>query len=136
MKLFVDTSALIALADKSDQYHLRASEFFQDAVNPMKFESLVTSNFVLDETLTRIATTLGPQKAFEFGENLLNNETFEIQEIDRPLLHAALTLMQKYRDKRLSFTDLTSFAVMAREKIRTAFCFDHDFQKAGFETLP
>ncbi len=136
MKLFVDTSAFIALADKSDQYHVRASEFFQGIVNPLKFESLITSNFVLDETLTRIATTLGPQKAFEFGENLLNSEVFEIQEIDRPLLHDALSLMQKYKDKRLSFTDLTSFAVMAREKIRTAFCFDLDFRNAGFESLP
>jgi predicted nucleic acid-binding protein len=44
--------------------------------------------------------------------------------------------MRRFDDKRLSFTDCTSFEVMTRLKLEAAFSFDHDFRDCGFSMVP
>jgi len=41
-----------------------------------------------------------------------------------------------YNDKDFSFTDCTSFALMERLKIKTAFSFDAHFTQYGFIRIP
>jgi hypothetical protein len=65
MKLFVDTSAFIALEDKSDNYHLPALEFKKEIANN-KYR-LITSNFILAETYTLLRHKVSHQKAVGFG---------------------------------------------------------------------
>jgi predicted nucleic acid-binding protein len=48
----------------------------------------------------------------------------------------AFRIFEKYTDKRLSFTDCTSFALMKRLGISKAFAFDEDFLAVGFELVP
>ncbi len=48
------------------------------------------------------------------------------------LLTSDYILFKKYDDKDLSFTDCTSFALMKRLKVQTAFTFDGHFQQVGF----
>ena len=36
-KLFIDTGAFIALNDKSDQYHQRAKDFFENTINKSNY---------------------------------------------------------------------------------------------------
>ena len=45
---------------------------------------------------------------------------------------AALQWMHKFADQDVSFTDCVSFALMRRNRIRTAFTFDRHFLLAGF----
>ncbi|MBI4822940.1 MAG: hypothetical protein HY805_01755 [Nitrospirae bacterium] len=45
-------------------------------------------------------------------------------------------LLEKYSDKDFSFTDCTSFALMERLKIKTAFTFDAHFTQYGFNQIP
>jgi len=52
------------------------------------------------------------------------------------LFGEAWQLFQRYRDKRYSFTDCVSFAVMKRLKLKTALTFDKHFTQAGFERKP
>ena len=39
-------------------------------------------------------------------------------------------------DRRLSFTDCTSFALMKRLRLDTAITLDGDFRRAGYRVLP
>ena len=43
---------------------------------------------------------------------------------------------ERYADKKFSFTDCTSFAVMKRLKVKTALSFDKHFTQAGFDQKP
>lgn len=47
----------------------------------------------------------------------------------------ALDILTRYTDKDFSYTDATSFAVMERLGIGTAFTFDHRFGQYGFQAL-
>jgi predicted nucleic acid-binding protein len=44
--------------------------------------------------------------------------------------------MLRHQDKRWSFTDCVSFAVMWDLGIKDAFTFDHNFTQAGFRIHP
>ena len=67
--VFVDTSAWYALVDKSDHDHRSALNSVRNLTHP-----LITTNYVLDETLTLIKVKLGPRIAIEFGRKLWNQE--------------------------------------------------------------
>lgn len=132
-KIFVDTSAFVALFDKKDQYHKRAAAFF-DTLNPTLIK-LHTSNYVMDETITRIRIQDGHHSAVIFGSHFFMSKIFHIYYIDRELEQGAFELFKKYADKKLSFTDCTSFALMKHLGIKKAFAFDDDFAKVGFEIV-
>lgn len=133
MNLFIDSSAFIALSIKSEQNNLRAKAFLNDLNSQVR---LVTSNFILDETLSHFISRLGAETAYKFGDQILQNPSYEILDIDKAIFHEALKLLRKFHDKRLSFTDLTSFAIMRMYNIKKAFSFDRDFIQVGFETVP
>lgn len=46
---------------------------------------------------------------------------------------AARRILTRYSDRAFSYTDTTSFAVMKRRGIRTAFAFDPHFRQYGFQ---
>ncbi len=48
----------------------------------------------------------------------------------------AWALFRKFRDKDFSYTDCTSFAVMERLRLRTAFAFDRRFAAMGYRVEP
>ena len=131
--IWVDTSAFIALTLETDPYHRLAANF----ANTLGPETrLLTSNFILAETMTYLNRRHGPEKAYTFGDRILRSSIYEIAEIDTSIFHDAMKLLQKFSDKDLSFTDLTSFALMRLHKIKKAFTFDGDFMKAGFQMVP
>ena len=47
----------------------------------------------------------------------------------------AVSLMKKFADKQIGFTDCVSFAIMRRQRILTAFTFDRHFRHAGFRVI-
>ncbi len=46
---------------------------------------------------------------------------------------AARAIIYRYEDKEFSLTDALSFAVMDRLHMSTAFTFDRDFERYGFQ---
>lgn len=131
--IFADASAYIALSAEDDMYHQRACEFIGDLEPHTRF---LTSNFVLNEVITHINRRKGGTLARSFAEKILNSQNTTIVHIDLSLFREALNLLEKYRDKPLSFTDLISFFVMHLRHIRQAFTFDSDFLKVGFQVVP
>jgi len=72
IRIFVDTSAFIALFDRKDQYYRKAKAYFE----AIRLEStqLSTSNYIIDETLTRIRIQNGHKVAVEFGNHFFKQD--------------------------------------------------------------
>jgi len=131
MKIFVDTSAWLALNDKNDQYHSEAVSRL-NAVAKQKIE-LITSEYVADESITIIRYRVSHGAAVIFGDALMNSTIVTVADITDEERFLAWMLFKKYDDKELSFTDCASFALMNKMKLRKAFAFDDHFKQIGFE---
>jgi uncharacterized protein len=130
-RLFVDTGAWYALADRKDPDHLRVAEFLEG--QPLR---LVTTNFIFDETVTLLRYRLGFVAAKSFGDHLLRAGIATLLPVIRRDETRAWEIFTRYRDKSFSFTDCTSFAVMQRLKIDSAVAMDDDFRAFGMNCLP
>ena len=124
--VLVDTSAYFALADQTDQHHTAAVEFVQANDRP-----LVTTDLIVVETLNLVQARLGPSPAIVLGKQLLAPATTTVLKVTDPDWAQAWRLFQRYRDKAFSFTDCTTFALMARLEVSTAFAFDVHFRQYG-----
>lgn len=133
MRLFVDTSAFIALHDRSDGRHIRAKTFYDTLTAA---DRLFTSNYVVDETITRLRYTIGRAAAVSFGEAILTGRLYEVVYVDADLEAEALRVLKRYKDKDLSFTDCTTVSFLAQRGLDAVFAFDEDFSRVGLRTLP
>jgi uncharacterized protein len=131
MKIFVDTSAWLALNDRNDQYHSEAVSKLKN-VTKQKIE-LITSEYIVDESITIIRYRVSHKAAVVFGDSLMNSTIVTVADITEEERFRAWMLFKKYDDKELSFTDCTSFALMNKLKLRKAFAFDDHFKQIGFE---
>jgi uncharacterized protein len=133
--LFVDTSAFVALADKSDRNHRAAKSFLKLLARERR--PLLTSTYIADEAITVVGMSLGHTAAVEVGEAILTSEWCQLMDIDEGLRKDAWAIFRRYDDQTFSFTDCTSFAVMKNLELKEAFTFDRrDFAAAGFVPLP
>ena len=135
--LFIDTSAFLALANDRDNYYKATRGFLMDMHNG-KFRPtrLITSDYIVDETLTRIRFKVGHAQAVNWGQNIHSSKIIELMRVDESVYEDALVIFEKYNDKQLSFTDCTSFALMKSMGINDVFTFDEDFRKMGFNIMP
>lgn len=131
MKIFVDTSAWLAMNDKSDQHH-EETETRAALVRTKRIE-MITSDYVIDESLTIIRMRVSHQAAVLFGESVLKSGIVTIADVKLEDRLAAWELFRKYSDKEFSFTDCTSFVLMKKMKLHLSFTFDTHFTQMGFE---
>ena len=76
------------------------------------------------------------RQACKFADKMLASRRYEIHRVLPEIEREALKLFKNYHDKRLSFTDCTSFVLMKRFGINSVFTFDDDFAQVGFTKLP
>ena len=131
MRLFVDTSAWIALHDRNDQYHDKAvSKALEIKKHRME---LMTSEYIFDESITLMRFRTSHPAAVLFGESLLNSAIVRLVDITDEDRAKAWEFFKKYKDKELSFTDCTSFVLMKHMRLQKVFTFDKHFKQMGFE---
>jgi predicted nucleic acid-binding protein len=140
MKIFVDTWGWVAVADKKDAYH-------QEAVNTYNAQvlsdenSLVTSEFVLMETITHLRQRIGHTRTMKWTNTVLEEESLgnvTIVDAEHSLWRKSFTLLQRYADKpEISFVDFTSFVIMQELNITDVFSGDKHFEQVnlGFKIL-
>src|ERR1700691_27148 len=137
--LFVDTWGWIVLATartpRHDEVVALRRKHTQNGI-------LVTSDYVLDETFTRLFGG-GPFKEAElFCSAVLRARDagmVRVELITTERFARAHRLRLRYRDRsRISFTDLTSFVVMTELGIRDVLTADAHFAavQLGFRTAP
>lgn len=134
MKLFVDTGAFAALSARSDPHHRRAMDFF---ANIPSGTSLATSSLVFAETTTLLAARFGRDAAIRFGESFIASRLMsDYYYSNEALERSALIVLRRFRDKRLSFVDATSIALVKAEGFDGVFGFDEDFARCGIPLYP
>lgn len=134
--IFVDTSAFVALYALEDQYNKSAIEKLKRLSE--RPHRLVTSSYILDETLTNLLRREGYRAALKFGLRIFEETSdFQIIRIDETIESEAWRVFKTYnKDKRWSFTDCTSYVVMKSMAIKSVFTFDiDDFRQMGFQLL-
>ncbi len=128
-RVLVDTSAVYALLDRSDAYHEAAKDSLE-GFKKLRTEPLLT-NFIVAECHALALARLGATLARSW---LLAN-VWAIERVTDNDETQAREIIRKYLDKSFSYTDATSFAVMERLGLRTAFAFDPHFRQYGFRVI-
>ena len=136
MRIFLDTSALIAYYNVDDKYHADAVEMMQKLKKgEVPLTRFYVTDYVFDETVTFIECVLNKHElAVSVGEALQTSPFTIVIRIDENLFEESWSFFKT--NKQYSFTDCTSFNVMRRLSITNAFTFDKHFKSFGFQTIP
>lgn len=132
LKVFVDTSAILALVDSSDEGHTRAVDAFDTLLDDA--HEFVTHNYVVLETIALLHRRIGVDAVSQVSNDFFSE--VDVVWIDPSIHHAALRALLAGRRRQLSLVDQVSFEVMRRQAIETAFALDPDFSAAGFDVVP
>jgi len=133
-RLFIDTAGWMMLADASDPRH-RDAMMHRDAWLEQG-AILVSTDYVMDETLTLIRVRMGIHAAERWWEQTEGSERLQWRWLEPEHAEKARGLFFRWRDKTFSFTDCTSFVVMRELRVKTALTSDRHFRRFGFEILP
>jgi uncharacterized protein len=125
--IFVDTSALYALADRADANHGEARRRFSALLKTA--EPLLTHNYVLVESIALIQNRIGIAAALELARTADN---FEVEWVDTKLHHQAVRALARSPKRRINLVDQVSFLVMRSRDVEIALAFDQDFVREGF----
>lgn len=133
---FVDTSAHYALVDRNDPAHGLAREFLE--YQTKKGIALITSNFIISEAYTLIMGRLGRPSAISYIERIKKDELKGLYSIERISLEDEREAWDILitQEKKYSYVDATSFALMKRLGLFDAFTFDNHFKVYGFNRWP
>ncbi|MFW5971887.1 MAG: type II toxin-antitoxin system VapC family toxin [Bacillota bacterium] len=135
--VFVDTGAWIACMDKGDVYHNSAVSYLNEIRK--KNIPLITSNYVIDETLTWLNYHNLHKKALtamELWKEAEQDKLLKIYWIDDGISKKAWEIYCNFSDQKLSFTDCTSFAICKELGVQKVFGFDKHFNVLGFLLSP
>jgi len=133
-RVFVDTSAFVALRNRAEREHEPARATLANLITERVV--LFTSNYVFAETYTALLVRIGRPEAIEWGRRFRAGSAIELIRIDESLDDAAWTILESHSDKQWSYIDATSFALMERERAVAAFAFDQHFVQRGLTVLP
>ena len=132
--VFVDTGGWMACADRADPAHASCMAARDGVLEAGR--RLITSDFVVDETLTLIRFRLGLGAAKAWWQQIDGSTRLRWERVEHDRFERARQLFFQYRDKDLSFTDCTSIAIMRELKLATVITTDHHFHQVGFDVLP
>jgi uncharacterized protein len=132
--VFVDTSAFVALRNEKEVEHAKARTALSQLIEEGAL--LFTSNYVFAETYTALMVRIGRGEAIEWGRRFRAGETIDLVRVDEDVEENAWAILEDHRDKRWSYVDATSFALIERDGMSEAFAFDSHFTQRGLRVLP
>jgi predicted nucleic acid-binding protein len=116
---YVDTSALIALVDRSDTHHPLFKRLFSAPPR------LVTTSLVIAEGHAWFLRRFDQSRALQFLAMIEAMTPLAILPVGQPQLTAALSLLRKFSDQELTLTDAMGLHCMQSRRIGT--CWSTDF---------
>lgn len=136
-KLFLDTGAFVARYVPNDGNHAAALDTFRDIQSGRRpYKLLYTSNFVIDETVTRILYERGHRDALVVLGLLRADPAVRILHVSEDLDANIDREFARYREAKISYTDCSSKVLMALHGVETIFSFDRDFETMGLARIP
>jgi uncharacterized protein len=131
-RVLVDASAYFALLDQDDANHAQALTISRRLI--AEGWRLFTTSFVLAETHALLLNRLSQAIATRFLREMEHSPTTLVW-VTPADVQRAKAIIYQYDDKDFSLTDATSFAVMERIRVSSAFTFDRHFAQYGFTVL-
>lgn len=138
MKIFLDTSGLLSVFDRSDVHHAVCRTFWSGQL-PGERNELIISDYILDELTTRVLRAVSHDSALGVLGTLLElveRKRLRLIWVDQTYFAQARSIFEQYDDQEFSFTDCTSFAICRDIGIQYAFALDADFATFGLNRLP
>jgi predicted nucleic acid-binding protein len=115
---YVDTSALVAFADRSDSYHSLFRRLFS---SPPR---LITTPLVIAEGHGWFLKRYDSIKGLQFL-SMVESMPLETVPVGRAEQRAAIALIRKYSDQEVTLTDAVGLHVMSVRRIK--ICWSTDF---------
>jgi len=128
-QVLVDTSAVFALVNRHDVNHAAARRTL-GRLKKQRFEPLLT-NFIVAESHALLLSRIDAAIARRW----VTTNVWTIERVQDHDESRAKAIIVHYADKTFTYTDATSFAVMERLGIKTAFAFDEHFRQYGFQMI-
>lgn len=132
--VFVDTSAFVALRNAAEAEHERARAALSELLT--EGAALFTSNYVFAETYTALMVRVGRSEAIEWGRRFRAGNAIELVRLEEDVESDAWDILERHGDKRWSYVDATSFALIERDGSGEAFAFDAHFSQRGLRVHP
>lgn len=124
MKIFLDSSFIIALINDKDSLHKKALEY----VELTEVNECYISNLIINEVITVIGNKLGLSVAISTYD-LLNSVFNVVNEYAYFDFNASTMLIYESYNTKLSFTDSSIIYVMENENIDNLITFDKEFKR-------
>lgn len=131
MNVLVDTSALLAVLDRSDERHGEAKRIWQEILTGENV--VVCHNYILVETSALLTRRFGMDAVNAFERDVV--PALRLLWVTRDVHEAAVAAHLAAGRRALSLVDCASFELMRRTGVRKAFAFDPHFRDFGYETL-
>ncbi|MBI4299055.1 MAG: PIN domain-containing protein [Chloroflexi bacterium] len=125
--IFLDTSAIYALADRGDSNHGQALEAFRRLWEDN--EDVLVHSYVLVEAAALLQRRLGLDSALQF---LQESRQFHVHWVSSGDHEKAVGLLEERGKRGLSLVDCASFNIMRDYQVSQALTFDTDFEQEGF----
>jgi predicted nucleic acid-binding protein len=131
--VFVDTMALLALANRDDAHHDACRRALSDLARSCT--PLVTSDWVLAEFLNAACRLPLRAAALRIVERLRRSAGTTIVPANRADWVRTLEFFAARGDKEWSFVDCSSMLICADQEIQRVLTGDRHFAQAGYELL-
>lgn len=132
MITYLDSSAFLAVVNPSDNCHASAVAVWQGLID--REERLITSSYVLIETIAVMHRRLGTGVVYRFLNDIL--PAVELVWADVSDHTAAVSVMFAHPGKSgPSIVDCVSFQVIRQRRIRDVFAYDKHFEGHGFTLI-
>ena len=124
--VLVDTGTWYASVIPTDPDHSVATAWLSQNQEP-----LVTTDYIIDETLTLLRVRGQKRRALLLADQLLAGNLATIHHVTQAEFQEALQVFRRFADKEWSFTDCTSKVIIERLGLPKAFAFDRHFHQFG-----
>ncbi len=125
MKIFVDSSFIIALVNENDSLHESSLEY----IDLIEKNECYISNLVINEVITVIGNKIDLETAIS-AFDLINDIFHVINEYEIKDFNSNTMLIYEKHGTKLSFTDCSLIVDMHYHKIENLLSFDKEFKKA------
>ena len=130
MKVFIDTSAFLALILRNESMH-------QKVVDQYKFyrtgrARMITSDYILDELYTRCLYRTGSHGAtlaIKLIKEVVAAGELTVLEVDSHIFQKAESVFLKFSEHKISFNDATTSVIYKDFSFDEIFTLDEDFKK-------
>lgn len=122
---YVDTSAFIALLDRSDSYHPLFVQFFS---NPPR---LITSALVVAEGHGWFLRRYDEIRALRFLRFIDELTPLNVRPFDQEQLAQSARLLRKFHDQPLTLADAHGLSIMNERRIRDCWSTDRHLSLMG-----